>query len=297
MSRGRSPDSLLAFPLVPEFPMHPKQTVSVSFASAVAAIALLGTPADAALIYSTTFDNFNNASLSAAGQPVAWSGTGGSWLTTGSVNTGQTAFLVDSAPTGGSGKAVRMTTEKFNTGGRTKGYLDLSNSGKWAAASSGANAGMNVLRAEVSIYVASGQAVNSSYGIMIGDTSFSYSCGMMISNTGQVWTANNGYALANRTNRTTAALDAWHNFRLDWNTTTGQTQAYLNDALIADYTPTNKAGVFAVQLFTTTDNGGSGSTTLNGYGWADNFALNSVPAPGAVALLGVAGLVGARRRR
>jgi hypothetical protein len=29
----------------------------------------------------------------------------------------------------------------------------------------------------------------------------------------------------------------------------------------------------------------------------DNFAINTVPAPGALALLGVAGLVGAKRRR
>jgi hypothetical protein len=29
----------------------------------------------------------------------------------------------------------------------------------------------------------------------------------------------------------------------------------------------------------------------------NNFTINAVPAPGALALLGVAGLVGARRRR
>jgi MYXO-CTERM domain-containing protein len=277
--------------------MRPRATRAVSLCSSLAALSMLASPADAALIYSTNFDTYNDGSLSATGQQTAWSGTGGAWMTTGSVNTGQTAFLVAATPAGGSGKSVRMTTEKFNSGGRTKGWLDLSNSGKWAAASTGANAGMNVLRAEASIYVASGQTIGSSYGIMIGDTSFSYSAGMMISNSGQVWTANNGYAAANRTNRTTAALDTWHSFRIDWNTSTGLTQAYLNDALIAEYTPTNKSGVYAVQLFTTTDNGSSGSTTLNGFGWADNYSISSVPAPGALALLGVAGLVGSRRRR
>jgi MYXO-CTERM domain-containing protein len=259
---------------------------------AATAAAVLCASSQAALIYATDFDTYTSANLS--GQ-TAWIGTGGNWATTGSVNTGQTAFSVTSNPSG-SGKSVRMTTEKWNFGGRTKGYLDLSNSGKWAAASTGANAGTKVLRAEADIYVASGQSVVTSYGIMIGDTSFSYSCGMMINNSGQVWTANNGYALANRTNRTTASLNTWNKFRIDWDTVSGNAKAYLNGTLIADYTPTNKSGVFAVQLFTTTDNGSSGSTSLNGYGFADNFSVSSVPAPGAAALVGLAGLMARRRR-
>jgi hypothetical protein len=260
---------------------------------AATAAAVICASSQAALIYATNFDSYtNNANLS--GQ-TAWIGTGGNWATTGSVNTGQTAFYVTSNPSG-SGRSVRMTTEKFNNGGRTKGYLDLSNSGKWAAASTGANSATKVLRAEADIYVASGQSVVTSYGIMIGDTSFSYSCGMMINNSGQVWTANNGYALANRTNRTTAALNTWHKFMIDWDTVTGNAKAYLNGTLIADYTPTNKSGVFAVQLFTTTDNGGAGSTSTNGFGFADNFSVSSVPAPGAAALVGIAGLMARRRR-
>jgi MYXO-CTERM domain-containing protein len=131
---------------------------------------------------------------------------------------------------------------------------------------------------------------------MIGDTAASYSAGLMISNTGQVWTASNGYAAANRTNRTTAALDTWHKFMIDWNTVSGNAKAYLNGVLIADYTPTNKSGVYAVQLFTTTDNGASGSTTNNGFGFADNFSVSSVPTPGAAALVGLAGLLARRRR-
>ncbi|MGA1265923.1 MAG: hypothetical protein ACO32J_01950 [Phycisphaerales bacterium] len=258
--------------------------------SAVAAVAVCAVSQAGNLIYATNFDAYGNGNLN--GQ-TAWSGIGGNWFTNGSMNTGQTAFFVESAPGGGSGKAVRMTTERFNTGGRSKATLDLSNSGKWAAASVGGN---TVLRAEVDIYVAGGQTINSSYGIMIGDTSFSYSAGLMISNTGQVWTANNGYAVANRTNRTTAALDTWHSFRIDWDTISGNAKAYLNGSLIADYTPTNKSGLYAVQLFTTTDNGGSGSTAANGFGYADNYALSAVPAPGAAALVALAGWAARRRR-
>ncbi|NBX26239.1 MAG: hypothetical protein EBQ99_09380, partial [Planctomycetes bacterium] len=88
---------------------------------AATAAAVACASSQAALIYSTNFDTYTSANLS--GQ-TAWIGTGGSWATTGSVNTGQTAFYVTSDPSG-SGRSVRMTTEKFNSNGRTKGYLDL----------------------------------------------------------------------------------------------------------------------------------------------------------------------------
>jgi 4-amino-4-deoxy-L-arabinose transferase-like glycosyltransferase len=65
-------------------------------------------------------------------------------------------------PVGGSGRMVRLCTERFNAG-RTKGWLDLLNSGKWAAASAGGN---GVLETTVSIYVPSGQALASGFGIM-----------------------------------------------------------------------------------------------------------------------------------
>ncbi|MFM7810076.1 MAG: hypothetical protein ACKPEA_19440 [Planctomycetota bacterium] len=264
----------------------------MKFSLAATAAALVCASSQAALIYSTDFDTYTNGNIS--GQ-TAWTGTGGTWAVTGSMNTSQLAGSIVANPTA-SGKSVRLTTEKWNFGGRTKVWLDLANSGKWAAASTGANSATKVLRAEVDIYVATGQPVNGSFGMMIGDTSASYSCGMMISNTGQVWTANNGYAAANRTNRTTAALDTWHKFLIDWDTVSGNAKAYLNGVLIADYTPTNKAGVYAVQLFTTTDNGASGSTTNNSFGFADNFSVSSVPAPGAAALVGLAGLLARRRR-
>jgi MYXO-CTERM domain-containing protein len=261
---------------------------------AATAAAVVCASSQAALIYSTNFDSYTNGNISSQ---TAWLGTGGSWAVTGSMNSGQLAGSIVANPSaGGTGKSVRLTTEKWNFGGRTKVWLDLANSGKWAAASTGANSATKVLRAELDVFVATGQPVNSSFGMMIGDTSASYSAGLMISNTGQVWTASNGYAAANRTNRTTAALDTWHKFMIDWNTVSGNAKAYLNGVLIADYTPTNKSGVYAVQLFTTTDNGASGSTTNNGFGFADNFSVSSVPTPGAAALVGLAGLLARRRR-
>lgn len=79
---------------------------------------------------------------------------------------------------------------------------------------------------------------------------------------------------------------------------TGETLAYVDGALVASYTTTNKGSVFASMLFTTSDLASGGSTTNNGYGYFDNLSLSAVPvpAPGAVALMGLAGLVAKRRR-
>lgn len=52
----------------------------------------------------------------------------------------------------------------------------------------------------------------------------------------------------------------------------------------------DKAGVWSLNI---TDNAGGDTGALRAWG----FTVNNVPAPGALALLGIAGLTGARRRR
>lgn len=255
-------------------------------------VSALAMSASAGVIYATNFDSYSTGNLNTN---TAWSGIGGTWTTTGSVNSGQLAMSVVTTPSG-SGKAVQGTTEKYLSAGRTKGYLDLANSGKWAAASAGGN---SILRTELDVYVLGGQTMASSFGLMSHKSSYEVAAGLMISNTGQVWTSNSGYALANRTNTTTTvSLNAWHSLRQDWNSVTGETLAYVDGALVASYTTTNKGSVFASMLFTTSDLASGGSTTYNGYGYFDNLSLSAVPvpAPGAVALMGLAGLVAKRRR-
>ncbi len=255
-------------------------------------VSFVSMSASAGVIYSTDFDSYNSGNLN---QNSAWIGTGGTWATTGSVNSGQLAMSVVSSPSG-SGKAVQGTTEKYLSAGRTKGYLDLSNSGKWTAASADGN---NILRTELDVYVLGGQSMASSFGLMSHKSSFEVAAGLMISNTGQVWTSNSGYALANRTNTSTVvSLNAWHSLKQDWNYLTGETLAYVDGALVASYTTTNRGSVFASMLFTTTDLASGGSTTNNGYGYFDNLAISAmpVPSPGAVVLVGLAGLFAKRRR-
>ena len=255
-------------------------------------VSALSMSASAGVIYSTDFNSYTSGNLN---QNAAWIGTGGTWATTGSVNSGQLAMSVVSSPSG-SGKAVQGTTEKYLSSGRTKGYLDLGNSGKWTAASAGGN---NILRTELDVYVLGGQSMASSFGLMSHKSSSEVAAGLMISNTGQVWTSNSGYALANRTNTSTVvSLNAWHSLKQDWNYLTGETLAYVDGVLVASYTTTNRGSVFASMLFTTTDLASGGSTTNNGYGYFDNLAISAmpVPSPGAVALVGLAGLFAKRRR-
>lgn len=100
------------------------------------------------------------------------------------------------SPTGGTGLMVRICTEKFNAG-RTKAWLDLSNSGKWATASAG---GKDVLETSVKMFVPSGQAVTSTFGIMIARSSFETGGGFVVSaQTGAVSLLSGGYAVSNRT--------------------------------------------------------------------------------------------------
>ena len=178
----------------------------MKFSLAATAAAVACASSQAALIYATNFDTYNNAALS--GQ-TAWVGTGGSWAVNGTVNTGQTSFLVTSNPTG-SGKAVSATTEKYLSSGRTKAYLDLSNSGKWTTASAGGN---NILSTSLDVYVQSSNPLACSFGIINWQTSAQASSGLMIDYTGKVWYAKDGYSQTsvtnNRTNTsTTVTLNA-----------------------------------------------------------------------------------------
>jgi MYXO-CTERM domain-containing protein len=93
----------------------------------------------------------------------------------------------------------------------------------------------------------------------------------------------------------------------NWTAVTGGDQSYTSDAnnttvfnppsTIAKSVEINQSVANGGTLYlrwTYTGNGGSS----NGQGLSiDNFSLTAVPAPGAMALLGVAGLLGARRRR
>ena len=252
--------------------------------AALALATLLAPSALAADVYSTTFDDYLPGTLS--GQ-LAWIGVGGSWAVSASTNTGQTGFSVitnDGAivPPDGTGRMVRMTTGRFGND-RTKAWLDLANSGKWAAASAGGN---DVLEVRVQLYVPSGAPMPCSFGILVSKSAVEVAGGFVIDGqTGRVLYLNNGYAAANRTfTNTTVALDAWHDCRYSWNVVTGAATLTVDDVELAAYPTTLKGALYAANLFTTTDT--PTSTLLNAYAYADDLDLlakaGHAPCPGVL---------------
>lgn len=90
----------------------------------------------------------------------------------------------------------------------------------------------------------------------------------------------------------TLAMDTWTNFVTTWNASTGRFT--LTWGANSFYVDGAGAGSVADETdFYATRNGGTVAATA----YFDNLSISAVPAPGALALLGAAGLVGSRRRR
>lgn len=175
-------------------------------------------------IVATGFDDYGTGTLS--GQ-AAWVGPTGTWAVSGTMNAPQIAANVIGAgvdagidPVGGTGRMVRICSERF-LGGRTKAWLDLLNSGKWAAASAGGN---TVLETRIKIYIPSGQLLTSTFGIMISKSSVETSGGFLVSaQSGAISFLNGGYAAANRVaTGASARLNAWNDFIYRWDVSNGR---------------------------------------------------------------------------
>lgn len=246
-------------------------------AAAAVSVAVASSSALATDILVTGFEEYAVGNLS--GQ-LAWIGVGGSWATTGSTNSPfvpgsilgvGTAPGVD--PVGGVGKMARLCTERFASG-RSLAYLDLANSGKWAAASAGGN---DVLETTVSINVPAGQPVASAYGITVRRSSFEYSGGFVVSSqNGAVSLLNGGYGAANRVaTSASVSLGAWNTFTYRWKPSTGAGQLLINGTSVATHVTTQTGTtVFASTLLAATD---AAPGTNNAFGYFDNLAIRAVP--------------------
>jgi len=161
-----------------------------------------------------------------------------------------------------------------------------------------AAAGDNVLVAQTSMYMASGQTSTARQGMVTFD-----STGAKIL-TGFYVQANTGlvYLLANYNNagtinnfafntNVTIGYDQWVNFTTTWNQATGRMEVFWGaNGFFVDGAA---SGSIADETdYYATRNG----STIASTAYFDNFAVGAIPTPGALALLGVAGLVGRRRR-
>jgi hypothetical protein len=257
--------------------------------------ALVPVPTCAATeIYSTDFSLPAYISGNLNGQ-VAWTGVGGSWSLSGSVNSPFTAGSVVGAgvvpgvdPVGGTGQMVRLVSERFSAG-RTRGYLDLANSGKWATASAG---GRTVIETRVAVLVPSGQLVVSGWGIMISRSSFETSGGFLVnSQNGSIVVLNGGYATASRiATGASVPLDQWNEFVYRWDVSTGEATLDANGQRVFAHTTSAFGTLFSANLFATTDSSpGAG----NSFGYFDDFRISAeLPAAQCPADVDSDGIVG-----
>jgi hypothetical protein len=243
----------------------------------VALSALVPVPNCAATeIYSTDFSFPAYVSGNLNGQ-VAWTGVGGSWLLSGSVNSPFTAGSVIGAgvvpgvdPVGGTGQMVRLASERFSAG-RTRGYLDLANSGKWATASAG---GRTVLETRVKVLVPSGQPVASGWGIMVSSSAFATSGGFLVNaQDGSVVVLNGGYAQSNRISvGASVPLNQWNEFVYRWDVATGAATLDANGQRLFSHTTSASGALFAANLFAATDSAPGASSSL---GYFDDFRISA----------------------
>ena len=243
----------------------------------VLACAGLASVTHAADILVTGFDDYGTGNLN--GQLVWTTPFNVTWATSALVNAGQIAGNVIGAgvnpgvdPVGGTGRMVRLCTERVS-GGRTKAYVDLANSGKWAAASAGGN---GVLESTVKMFVPAGSPFACAFGLMIAKSSFETGGGFLVNaSNGAISVLNGGYAASNRVaTNASAALGQWNEFRYRWNPANGQATLWLNGQQVFAHATSVFGGVFATNLFATTD---AGPGTLNAYGFFDDLAIRAVP--------------------
>jgi len=161
-----------------------------------------------------------------------------------------------------------------------------------------AAAGDNVAVAQVSMYMASGSTSTARQGMVTFD-----STGAKIL-TGFYVQANTGivYLLANYNNagtinnfafntNVTIGFDQWVNFTTTWNQATGRMEVFWGaNGFFVDGAA---AGSVAdeTDLYNTRN-----ASTIGTTAYFDNLSTGAIPAPGAIALLGLAGLTARRRR-
>lgn len=246
-------------------------------AATILAFALAVPAVDAADVYSTSFNNYNTGTLS--GQQ-AWTGIGGTWAVSGVVNAPQIPANVIGPgvsggvdPYGGKGRMVRLCTERFS-GGRTKAWLDLSNSGRWSAASGGVR---RVLETRIKINVPAGQSLPSAFGIMISRDPIVISGGFVVSAAdGSVSLLNGGHAVGNRiATGVSAPFNTWNDFIYRWNVDTGEAALFMNGVQVATHSTAANGSLYASNLVAATD---VAPGALNAYGYFDDYGLSAVAA-------------------
>jgi hypothetical protein len=280
----------------------------LSLAAVLAATAFAGAAGADTTLMSVNFENFTAGQLTddASG---ATAGQGG-WYTFTSGTGGAANFnIVNDPQAGGSrGQSLAITAGNTNSGNNVTRFAWTND----VAANIGTRGpGENLIVATYDFYMGGASATNTNrYGGYLYDvTGSKILAGVtMQNNTGQLFLVanyNNAGAIGNFAfNLGTGAVlsrNTWYRFAVTFDITTGRAQAGYSTDGGANYNLWFVDGAAAGTLVDEFDLIGSANsgTAAQGQtiGYYDNINVIATPAPGALALLAVAGLMGSRRRR
>ena len=255
------------------------------------AAAALASVSSAAIYYSTGFNTSEGFVTGDVHGQNGWS-TFDPTFTTGG---GNFATVTGSAPAGFEGDGAL----RFDSGiGATSSPRFAWGPNFGAAFAADAAAGNTTFVAQTSMYLASGSTSTARIGMVTFDTTGAkFLTGFYVqANTGAV------YLLANYNNAGTignflfntnqfVGFNQWVNFTTTWNQTTGRMEVFWGTNSF--YVDGAAAGSTADETdFYATRNG----STISATAFFDSVTVGAIPTPGAVALLGLAGLVSRRRR-
>ena len=255
-----------------------------------AAFALASVASASVTFYSTGFEAPDFTTGDVNGQ-AGWS-TYDPTFTTGG---GNFASVTTSAPAGfGGSQALRFDSGTGATSSPRYAWSPSFGSQFTTAAA----AGDNILVAQTSMYMASGQSSTARQGMVTFDSTGSkILTGFYVqANTGLVYllaSYNNAGTIGNFAFNTNVSIgyNQWVNFTTTWNQTTGRMEVFWGTNSF--YVDGAAAGSTADETdFYATRNG----STISATAFFDSVTVGAIPTPGAVALLGLAGLVSRRRR-
>ena len=257
----------------------------------IAAIAVASTVSATTVFYSTGFESPDFAAGDISGQS--------SWLTydpTSTTGGGNFATVTTGAPAGfGGSQAVSFTS---GTGATTSPRYAWWNSAYGAQFTAAAAAGDAKFVAQTSMYMSTGGTSTARIGMVTFDTTGTkILTGFYVQqNTGLVYLLanyNNAGTINNFAFNTNVALAAntWTDFTTTWDSTTGRMEVFWGTN--GFYVDGAGLGSIADETDLYATRNGS---TIAATAYFDNLAIGAVPTPGAIALLGLAGLAARRRR-
>jgi len=280
---------------------------SVFFASAAVALVAASASADTVL-QSCNFNSTSGFSLGAlSADPTGVASGQGGWYTYTAGLGGSANWTIANDPASGGthGQVLATTAGTTATGNNSTRFAwtdDIANASR--------PAGETLIACTYDFYVTGSTTSTNRYGAYMYDASGSkiLAGATVQNNTGQLYVVgnyNNAGTVGNYSFSTgTSGLlsrNTWYTLAVTFDITTGRFQGGFSSDGGATFTLFYVDGAAAGAAVDELDLIGSvnaGTAAQGGtIGYYDNINVTSSPAPGALALLGVAGLAGARRRR